>query len=99
MSHSIEPRDQVYAKGYGFLPFAKIMVNNLRSKYGQKLLDTTKKATTNALKTASKGAIQKTAEATGNMVGNKIAEKIAKAASTHEDKKKIICTTNRDAVM
>ena len=33
---------------------------NLSSKYGQKLLDSTKKSTTDAIKTASKRAIQKT---------------------------------------
>ena len=52
------------------------MGKNLRNKYGQKLLDTTKKSTTDAIKTASKRAIQKTAEATGDLIDNKIADKI-----------------------
>ena len=43
---------------------------------GQKLLDSTKKSATEAIKTASKRAIQKTAEATGDLIGNKIADKI-----------------------
>ena len=76
MRYSIEPRDRIYVKGYGFLSFAKNMGKSLSNKYGQKLLDSAKKSTTDAIKTASKRAIQKTAEATGNLIGNKIADKI-----------------------
>ena len=52
------------------------MSKHLSNKYGQKVLDSTKKSTTDAIKTASKRAIQKTAEATGDLIGNKIADKI-----------------------
>ena len=52
------------------------MSKNLSNKQGQKLLDSAKKSTTDALKTASKRAIQKTAEGTGDLIGNKIADKI-----------------------
>ena len=76
MRYSIEPRDRIYVKGYGFLSFAKNMGKSLSNKYGQKLLDSAKKSTTDAIKTASKRAIQKTAEATGDLIGNKIADKI-----------------------
>ena len=38
------------------------MDKNLSNKYDQKLLDSSKKSTTDATKTASKGAIQKTAK-------------------------------------
>ena len=76
MRYSIEPRDRIYVKGYGFLSFAKNMGKSLSNKYGQKLLDSAKKSTTDAIKTASKRAIQKTAEATGDLIGNKIANKI-----------------------
>ena len=72
MRYSIEPRDRVYIKGYGFMPFSKSMSN----KYGKKLVDTAEKPTIDAIKTASKRAIQKTAEAAGDLVGNKIADKI-----------------------
>ena len=72
MRYSIEPRDRIYVKEYGFMSFAKSMSN----KYGKKLVDTAKKSATNAIKTASKRAIQKTAEATGDLVVNKIADKI-----------------------
>ena len=46
------------------------------SKYGQKRLDSAKKSTADAIKTASKRAIQKTAKATIDVIGNKIADKV-----------------------
>ena len=78
MRYSIEPRDRIDVKGYGFLSFAKNMGKCLSNKYGQKLLDSAKKSTTDAIKAASKRAIQKIAEATGGLIGNKIADKITK---------------------
>ena len=87
MRYSIEPRDRIYVKGNGFLPFAKNMgthaakvAKNLSNKYSQKLLDIAKKSTTDAIKTASKRGVQKTAEATGDIIGNKIADKITSAS-------------------
>ena len=71
MRYSIEPRDRIYVKGYRFLSFAKSMSKSLSNKYGQKRLDSAKKSTTDALKTASRRAIQKTTEATGDLIGNK----------------------------
>ena len=62
MRYSIEPRKD--------LSFAKNMGKSLSNKDGQKLLDSAKISTTDAIK------IQKTAEATGNLIGNKIADKI-----------------------
>ena len=85
MRYSIEPiwtnwniqlNQRIYVKGYGFLPFVKYIGKSLSNKYGQKLLDSAKKSTTDAIKTASKRAIQKTAEATGDLIGNKILDKI-----------------------
>ena len=75
MRHSIEPRDRIYVKEYGFLSLTKNMGKSFSNKYGQKLLDSAKKSTTDAIKTASKRAIQKAAEATGDLIGNKIAYK------------------------
>ena len=94
MRYSIEPRDVcnvwrdvwIYVKGYGFLSFAKNMGKSLSNKYGQKLLDSAKKSTTDAIKTASKRAIQKTAEATGDLIGNKIADKITSVSKKKPDK-------------
>ena len=76
MRYSIKPKNEIYVKGYGFSSFAKNMGTHLSNEYGQKLLDTAKKSTTDAIKTASKKAMQKTAEATGDLIGNKIADKI-----------------------
>ena len=72
MRYSIEPRERIYVKGHGFLVFAKNMGKNGSNKYGQKLLNSAKKSTTDAIKTASKKAIQKTVEATGNLIGTKL---------------------------
>ena len=68
MRYSLELRDRIYMKGYGFMSCARRMSN----KYGKKLVDTAKKSPTDAIKTASKRAIQKTAEETGDLVGNKL---------------------------
>ena len=46
------------------------MKRNLNDKYGQRLIDSAKKSTADAIKTASKRAIQKTAEATADLIGN-----------------------------
>ena len=56
------------------------MGKSLNNKYGQKLLDSAKKSTTDATKTASNRPIQKTAEATGDLIGNKIADKITRVS-------------------
>ena len=100
MRYSIEPRERIYAKGYGFLSFAKNMGKSLSNKYGQKLLDSTTKSRTDAIKTASKRAIQKKAEATGDLIGNKIADKTtsvskksAKASQNNETEEDVEIAT------
>ena len=62
------------------------MGKSLSNKYGQKHLDSAKKSTTDAIKTASKRAIQKTAEATGDLIGNKIADKITSVSNKKSTK-------------
>ena len=59
MRYSIEPRDRIYVKGYGFLSFAKNMGKSLSNKYGQKILDSAKKSTTDALKQLQKEQFKK----------------------------------------
>ena len=86
MRYSIEPKNRIYVQGYGFLSFAQNMGTHLTNKYSQKLLDTAKKSTTGAIKTASKREIQKTAEATGDLIGNKIADKITNASKKSNKK-------------
>ena len=80
MRYSIEPRDTIHVNGYGFLSFAKTMGKSLSNKYGQKLLDSAKKSTTDAIKAASKRA-----EATGDLIGNKIADKITSVSKKPSD--------------
>ena len=76
MRYSIEPRDRIYVKGYGFLSFAKNIGKHFSDKYGQKLLDSAKKSKTDAIKTASERAIQKTAEATDDLIDNKMLDEM-----------------------
>ena len=57
--YSIEPRDRIYVKGYGFLSFAKDRGKNVSNKYGQKLFDSAKKSTADVIRSVSKRAIQK----------------------------------------
>ena len=88
--YSVQPRDQIFVKGYGFLSFARNMgknvgkniSKNLSSKYSQKLLNHAKQSATNATKTAFKRAIQKTVEGTGDLTGNKIVDEITKVSKT-----------------
>ena len=54
MRYSIEPRDRIHVKGYGFLSFAKNMGKCLSNKYGQKLLDSAKKSTSVSKKKSTK---------------------------------------------
>ena len=80
MRYSVQPRDLVFVKGYGFFSFAKNMGKNigknigkiiskrLNSKYSQKVLDHARKSAT-----SSKGVIQKTAETTVDLIDNEIA--------------------------
>ena len=76
MTYSIEPKDRIYVKGSVFLSFTKNINTQLSSKYGQKLLNSAKKSTADAIKTTSKRAIKKTAEAIGDLIVNKMADKI-----------------------
>ena len=55
MRYSIEPRDRIYVKEYGFLSFAKNMSKNLSNKYGQKFFDSAKKSTADTIKLLQKG--------------------------------------------
>ena len=85
--YSVQPRNKIFVKGYGFLSFATNMGKNIgknisNCKYSQKLLDYTKQSTTDALKTSSKTAIQKTAEATGDLTRNIIGDKNTRASKT-----------------
>ena len=57
----------------------------MSNKDNQKHLDSAKKSTTDAIKTASKRSIQKTAEVTGDLIGNKTADKITSNSKTSNE--------------
>ena len=67
MRYSVQLRDRILVKGYGFLSFAKNISKcigkniskNLNGKYSQKRLDHAKQSAIDALKTTSKIIIQK----------------------------------------
>ena len=67
MRYSVQPRDRILVKGYGFLSFVKNMGKNIgkniskciSGKYSQKPLDHAKQSAADALKTTSKRAIQR----------------------------------------
>ena len=97
MRYSIELRDRIYLKGYEFLSFAKNMGKSLSNKYGQKLIDSAKRSTTDAIKTTSKRAIQKIVKATGDLIGNKIADKITSVSkkSNNNNNEDVELTTHK----
>ena len=64
------------------------MAKSLSNKYSQKLLDSAKKITADAIKAALKRAIQKTAEATGDLISNKIADRTTSVWTELQSKKK-----------
>ena len=55
---------------------SKNVGKNLSNKYNRKILNSTKKSMTDAVKNASKRATQNTAEPTDELIGNKNAGKI-----------------------
>ena len=93
MRYSIESRDRIYVKGYGFLSFAKHMGKSLSNKYGQKLFDSAKKFTTDAIKNSFKNGNSKNCRSNWRLIGNKIADKI-----TSVSKKKSNNNNNNDGV-
>ena len=85
MIYSIEPRNRILVKGYGFLSFAKSLGKNLTGKYYQRLLHIAEKTAvtkvaTDTLKTNWKRAFQKTVH-NKILVRIKIADKISNTSS------------------
>ena len=48
----------------------------MSNKYSQKLFDSAKRSTTDAIKAASKRGIQQSAEIAGDLIGNKLEDKV-----------------------
>ena len=88
MHYSVQSRDQIFIKGYGFLSFAttmsknvcKIISKNVSAKNSKKLLDHAKQSATDSLETVLKRWIQKTAESIEDLIVTKIANKITKVS-------------------
>ena len=89
MRYWIQPRDQIFVKDFGFLPFAKNVGRNIGKNISKNLVVNTFKnfsimlSNLQQIRTAfcnrqftSKKAIQKTVETTADLIGNKIANKI-----------------------
>ena len=103
INYSVQPQDQMFVKGYGFMCFAKNSENigknigkNLSGKYTLIFLDHAKQSATDALKTALKREIRKTAEVTGDLIGIKIAGKIIKILKTSEQDNSETVTNEHD---
>ena len=102
--YSVQHRDRVFVKGYGFLSFAKNVVKNigkniiknLSGKCCQKRLDHAKKFTAGAFKTVSKRVIKKEADATGELIYNKIADRITKVSKTTQQNTSETATNKND---
>ena len=87
--YSVQPREIIFVKGYGLLPFDKDMGKNigknrknLSGKYSKKLLDHAKQSAIDALETISH-VIQETGETTGDLIGNKLLIKLQKFQETY----------------
>ena len=72
------------------------MSKSLSNNYGQKLLDSAKKSTTDVIRAASKRAIQKTVEVTGDLIGNKIADRTTKVSRSSRQNNSEIITNEHD---
>ena len=81
--YSVQPRDRIFVKGYGFLSFAKNIGKSISKKLScksrQNFLIMVKNLQ-RCVKTAAKWAIQKIAEATDDMISNKVANRITKVS-------------------
>ena len=101
---SVQPRNRVFVKGYGFLSFVKNMgrkigkniSESLTGKYSQKPLHHAKQSATDAIKTSPKRVIKKRAESSGHSVGNKSANKIGKLSKNSQQSNSETVTNDHD---
>ena len=102
MRHSLEPIYRGFVQRYGFLSFAKNfgdkcgrkLMNTATkvgtSKYGKKIIDTTRKQGSEFAKTACIIIVQRNVEATGDLIENKIADKITSLGKSKSKEKETI---------
>ena len=104
MRYSVQPRDQLFVKGYQFQFFTKnngknVFKNiskNMSSKYSLTVFDYAKQSATDSLKTTSKRVIPKIAEATSDLIGNTITNKITKVSKHSQQNNSEIVTNLND---
>ena len=93
MRYSVQPRDRTFLKGYGDLPFAKIINKNIGKNFSKNLSGKCSKKTfmiipNNLLRMHLKLSqkeqlkIRKIVEATVDLIDNKITNRIAKVPKT-----------------
>ena len=64
-----------FAKSMSKIISANLSNKDISNKNSQKLIDSAKKSTTDAIKNDSKSSVQKTAEANGDLIGDTVADK------------------------
>ena len=106
MRYSVQSRNRIFVKDYGFVSFvenmgkniAKSPSKNLDGKYSQKLLDHLNNLQQMyLLNYSSKKVFQKTAEAIGDLTDIKIANKMTKTSKTSQQNNSERVTNEYDA--
>ena len=106
MRYSVQSRNRIFVKDYGFVSFvenmgkniAKSPSKNLDGKYSQKLLDHLNNLQQMyLLNYSSKRVFQKTAEAIGDLTDIKIANKMTKTSKTSQQNNSERVTNEYDA--
>ena len=88
MCYSVQPRDQIFVKGYGFLSFDKNVDKNIgqninknvSGKYSQELLNMLKNLQQMRLTLLQKYQFKKQQKQLVILIGNKIADRIKKVS-------------------
>ena len=88
MCYSVQPRDQIFVKGYGFLSFDKNVDKNIgqninknvSGKYSQELLNMLKNLQQMRLTLLQKYQFKKQQKQLVILIGNKIADRITKVS-------------------
>ena len=83
--YSVQPRERVFVKGYGFFSFAKNMGKNISENISKNYIVRNFLIMLNnlpqmRLKLLQLEQFKKTAKVTGDLIGNKIANKITRAS-------------------
>ena len=84
--YSIQPRDRIFVKSYGFLSFSKNMGESISRNISKSLNSKCSRKLDHAKQSATKSkkkVIKKTVEATSDLTGNKIADKITRVSKIY----------------